>query len=157
MKFTPTLINLHETPVRLLKLLCRMAMLCRGTSMKDLVIVNTVEYVPAKIIPDFFTLINASLHCNPAMERLTLPLTPTLTTTLVSTMSHALCQDPDTAQQNLKRSTSLCDLTTVGQSLVTPVRRRQSCPDLFELQSLHTMHPLLRRAMKTLTIFQNKT
>jgi hypothetical protein len=137
--------------VRLLKCLCCMAMMCREPSMKHLNISSdTFAELPTESLRDFFTLLNASLHCNPAMERVHVGLIAR-TTTSISTLSRALSQDPDTAQQNLKRSISLCDLTTVSNLM--KFRRhswhqcRQSCPDLSELQSLHTMHPLLCEAV----------
>jgi hypothetical protein len=133
--------NISTTRVRLLNCLCCAAMMCREPSMKHLKCISPPVFdVPAELLRDFFTLLNASLHCNPAMKMVDVGFIQH-TTTSISTLSRAFSQDPDTLQQNLKRSTSLCDLTLVKFRYFP--HHHQSCPDLSELQSLHTMHPLL--------------
>ena len=80
-------------------------------------------------------------------------------------LSHALCQDPAIARHGLRRSRSLDDLKCVTSKITEEsvrayfrhiarrapasfcITRRplsnhhHSCPDLFELQSLHKLHP----------------
>ena len=66
---------------------------------------------------------------------------------------YGLRKDPDILRGNLKRSKSLCDLTTLEEvgALSVFVRYKPietdyyggSCPNLSELQSVQTMHPKL--------------
>ena len=103
--------------------------------------------VPSKMCCDLLALLNNNLHSNPSLNLSTSFLSSFMPPVQLNSLSHALCKDPDIPRLNLRRSKSLCDLTTVQIVKRDNCRgTHHSCPDLLELQALHDMHPKLQKA-----------
>ncbi len=151
--------------------LCCIADLCKMPSMRSLKV--TESCVP---FPDFWVILNHSLHCNSSFTDFNihyLPLIPTFSITLrprLPTFLKPLRPQHPTFLKTLRprhpslflrnRSKSLSDLSTAcGASRLENLsyevdgrngmksRRWQSCPDLQQLQFMHNMHPLLCNAL----------
>lgn len=111
--------------------------------------IHHTEDIIFKLPPKFLCpLFKHSFHSNPSlvvdvMHLFYFPLF------CLNSLSCALQKHP---KETLQRSQSLCDLTTLGldkNSLVVEkdTSRHHSCPNLLEMDSLHSMHPQVHKAI----------
>ena len=119
---------------------------------------------PPQIYCNFLSILNNSLLCNSAIETLELNFCNFKALNNFNPLSQALRKDANTLCSNIRRSKSLSDLIVpfvpkiislpkrymrklkrLRKSKLFSVSKSYSCPDLLELQSLHTLHPLLHK------------
>ncbi len=136
------------------KFIFSIADLCEVSSMESLSLIMYL-YMELSLAPqiycNFLAILNNSLHCNPAMNSVSLSFChfePLKNSTI---LSRALQRDSDILRSSIRRSKSICDLTTPRllskKRLGSSILRSHSCPDLSELQSLRTLHPLLDKEL----------
>ncbi len=139
---------------QLVDCLCYVADLCKMPSMRSLEINIATDDL---VLDTFLVMLNHSLHCNPSFTNF--PLWESYSPS--PNFSSALRTHPSLL--SWKRSKSLSDLSTIGQESSDATKsafwnrdyyfsmggKCLSCPDLLEMQSLHTMHPLLHKALHT--------
>ena len=142
--------------------------MAKSLSSVEIMFLQSIDLPPLETCA-VVALLNSSLQANPSL---------TIESNIFSGskvhlnfLSRALRRDPDVVGMNFRRSQSLYDLTTQkirAQNyieLIKPVlklkrmkkhpfswdssRRRHSCPDLLEMQSLHNMHPQLHQIIGT--------
>ena len=118
-------------------------------------VIHSVLFSP-KLMCECISLFNHRLHSSPSLTANIKGKFFYFSLSHLNSLSRALRKDPDTVGLNLRRSKSLCDLSTlksVVEYKTSPtfekrvVTRHQSCPDLLEMQSLHDMHPQLHTAI----------
>ncbi len=135
--------------------ICHVADLCKVSSVESLSFGFPFMSMPLQLYCNFLSILNNSLHFNQAMKSLDILLLFRNFKPFenYSLLSRALQRDSDVLRSNIWRSNSLCDLATPthpfrfskkkSKSLVVS----KSCPDLLELQSLCTLHPLLDKEL----------
>lgn len=142
--------------------LCCIASMCKMSSMKSLEIYYEDAYISC-LNTKFLVILNHSLYCNPFFANLKLDVH--LSSNYQRCIfSNALRSSPSLL---LNRSKSLTDLSTLRDNAEAFFcdsdsrdyklrhvsyrigKKCQSCPDMLQMQSLHDMHPLLRKALKT--------
>ena len=125
---------------------------CRAPSVQSLDLYTggyKFEYsLPPRMYCNFLSILNHSFHCNSAIKRLKLRFCDFEPLRHSSVLSQALQKDPNMLLSKNRRSNSLCDLATPDlvtreRSVFSLYEKSHSCPDLLELQSLRTLHPLL--------------
>ena len=143
---------------RLSNCLFCIANMCKSPIVKSLAISldlpsRVVANFPPRVYCDFLAILNNSLRCNASVKVLDLGRRLCIPNPIHhSILSRALRRDPEVPLLDLRRSKSLCDLTTVryGTMNITKnpskktnkkSKRNQSCPDLLDMQSLHSVHP----------------
>ena len=134
--------------------LCCVAHLCKRMSWKSLNMKSYCFPTPETLHP-FVSMLNNSLHNSQSIEHLTLHFTsqqrqeaqPVYPRYLHS-LASALRKDQSLPHLNLRRSESLHNLATDVCDRPLSLHRSYSCPDLLELESLHSLHPLLSTALQ---------
>ena len=135
------------------------ANMCKSPIVKSLAIhLNLPSVVfanfPPRVYCDFLAILNNSLHCNPSVNILNLDRRLCIPNRIhCSILSRALRRNPEVPLLHLKRSKSLCDLTTVkygrcSLAMNKKSKHNQSCPEFLDMQSLHSVHPDINEIFK---------
>ena len=108
-------------------------------------------FIPPSILCDCINTLNRSLNQNLSMK---MNLTGfCLEPCDLKYLSRALRRDPAIPHRTIKRSRSLCDLTTLDPQVQCPTKKtfadhHHSCPDLLEIESLHQLRDNLRTSLR---------
>ena len=158
------------------------AKICSVPSIKSLRVTNAARILPKYMnicrrdYYDFLSILNDSLHHNPSMRMLDIDQSILKCFSLPHVIPHIIHEDPIIAQLNVRRSRSLCNLSSSASSpepevtwnawinlfKLTPresenkVRPTSSCPDICLLQSLHSIHRLLHKCLKCPDLFHSE-
>ena len=142
--------------------LCHIAYMCKLLSAVRILYYLLLQ-LPPQLLCTLAAILNSSLYCNLNVHVDIRCLHFSLSD--LNSLSCALRKDHNLIHLKWKRSKSHCDLSVlqlekndieVERKSVKIISRHYSCPDLFEMQSLHNMHPKLHKVLRSSSFYYSR-